>query len=131
MREEKNALPDGRRFLDVKRWWRVILGWGLVALGGLFVLLGWFGVSGEPSVARQMSYLASGGLGGLAFAVVGAALLISEDLRSERRRLGRIESALLDVQEMLRAQVHSRSDGSKSSRTQRTTGSARSRRRSR
>lgn len=102
-----------QRLVQVKRLWRVVLGWVFVGLGGLFVFLGWFGVSGEPSVARQMSYLASGGLGGLAFAVVGAALLISEDLRAERRRLGRIEAALLDVQEMLRAQVSPRSDGSR------------------
>jgi multisubunit Na+/H+ antiporter MnhG subunit len=70
-----------------------------VALGALFILLGWIGVSGEPDVARQMSYLASGGIGGLTAAVVGVGLLISEDLRSDRRRLGRIEATLLDVSE--------------------------------
>jgi hypothetical protein len=85
----------------VRRRWRAVLGWALVGVGALFIVLGWIGVSGEPDVARQMSYLASGGVGGLTAAVVGVGLLISEDLRSERRRLGRIEATLLDVNEAL------------------------------
>lgn len=85
----------------IRRRWRYALGWALVVLGAIFLVLGWFGVSGEPDVARQMSYLASGGLGGLTAAIVGVGLLISEDLRSDRRRLGRIEATLLDVNELL------------------------------
>src|SRR5438552_11866208 len=81
--------------------WRLIAGWALVLLGAVFIVLGWIGVSGEPDVARQMSYLASGGVGGLTAAVVGVGLLISEDLRSDRRRLGRIEATLLDVNDRL------------------------------
>lgn len=84
-----------------RRPWRLWLGWALVALGAVFIVLGWIGVSGEPDVARQMSYLASGGVGGLTAAVVGVGLLISEDLRSDRRRLGRIEATLLDVNDRL------------------------------
>jgi hypothetical protein len=92
----------------VRRRWRAILGWALVGVGALFILLGWIGVSGEPEVARQLSYLASGGIGGLTAAVVGIGLLISEDLRSERRRLGRIEATLLDVNEALLSGTTSR-----------------------
>ena len=89
---------DGSSTTTVLRTrWRYIGGWVLVGLGALFLLLGWIGVSGEPELARQFSYLASGGLGGLAAVIAGVGLLISEDLRSERRRLGRIEATLLDV----------------------------------
>jgi hypothetical protein len=35
-------------------------------------------------------------------AIVGVGLLISEDLRSDRQRLGRIEATLLDVNDQLR-----------------------------
>jgi hypothetical protein len=87
----------------VRKRWRLVLGWGLVVLGAVFILLGWIGVSGTPDVARQLSYLASGGLGGLTAAIVGIGLLISEDLRSERSRLGRIEATLLDVNDRLGA----------------------------
>lgn len=124
-------MQDEQEFLNVKRWWRVLLGWACIALGGLFLLLGWFGVSGEPSVARQLSYLASGGLGGLGFAVVGAALLVSEDLRSDRRRLGRIESALLDVKDLLQAQSAASANGSSDGGETGVTGSTKGRRRSR
>jgi hypothetical protein len=95
---------NGQRELStdlVRRRWRSIAGWVLVAIGAVFIVLGWIGVSGEPDVARQMSYLASGGVGGLTAAVVGIGLLISEDLRSERHRLGRIEATLLDVNQSL------------------------------
>jgi hypothetical protein len=93
----------------VRRRWRTILGWGLVGVGALLIVLGWIGVSGEPDVARQMSYLASGGVGGLTAAVVGVGLLIGEDLRSERRRLGRIEATLLEVSDGLLSQNPQRS----------------------
>jgi hypothetical protein len=94
---------DGKRSTTqvLRTRWRAVAGWTLVGLGALFVILGWIGVSGEPEVARQLSYLASGGVGGLVAAVVGVGLLISEDLRTERRRLGRIEAVLLDVQDGL------------------------------
>lgn len=91
--------------LDIRARWRTVLGWVLIALGAVFIILGWFGVSGEPDVARQLSYLASGGVGGLAAATVGIGLLISEDLRAERRRLGRIEAAVLDLQDTVRGPI--------------------------
>lgn len=88
---------------SLRRRWRFVLGWLLVAVGVLLLVLGWVGVSGEPDVASQLSYLASGGLGGLTSAIVGVGFLISEDLRSERSRLGRIEATLLDVNDLLLA----------------------------
>lgn len=94
---------NGSRADAARKQWRLLLGWALVVLGAVFILLGWIGVSGEPDVARQMSYLASGGIGGLTAAVVGVGLLISEDLRSDRKRLGRIEATLLDVNDRLSA----------------------------
>src|SRR5918999_5649157 len=92
---------NGSRVQTARKQWCLLLGWALVVLGAIFIVLGWIGVSGEPDVARQMSYLASGGIGGLTAAVVGVGLLISEDLRSDRRRLGRIEATLLDVNDRL------------------------------
>jgi hypothetical protein len=87
--------------VNVKTRWRLFVGWALIAAAAVFIVLGWVGVSGTPEVARQLSYLASGGLGGLVAAVVGVGLLISDDLRTERSRLGRIEATLLDVNERL------------------------------
>ena len=102
----------------VKQRWRVVLGWALVIAGVVLLALGWVGVSGEPDVARQLSYLASGGLGGLTAAILGVGFLISEDLRSERSRLGRIESTLLDLNDRVLANGQSQ----RKTRTTKTTG---------
>ena len=100
---QTNGDGSGFSVTTVRRRWRFVLGWALVAVGALLLVLGWVGVSGEPDVASQLSYLASGGLGGLTAAIVGVGFLISEDLRSERSRLGRIEATLLDVNDLLLA----------------------------
>lgn len=84
---------------------RLLLGWALVGLGALFLFIGWFGVSGEPDVARQMAYLVSGGLGGILCGVVGVGLLISNDVRKDRERLGRVEAAILEIRDMVAAQA--------------------------
>jgi hypothetical protein len=66
---------------------------------------GWLGVSANPSVARQMAYLASGGLGGLLAGIIGVGLLVSDDIRRDRARLGRLESAVLEMRDLLEAQA--------------------------
>lgn len=88
--------------------WRTILAWAAIAAGALVLALGWFGVSGETLVAKQLPYLISGGIGGLAFLGVGVGILIAEDLRSERARVGRLESELLEVRDLLRTLVEKR-----------------------
>ncbi len=100
---QTNGDRSGVSIATARRRWRFVLGWVLVGVGALLLVLGWVGVSGEPDVASQLSYLASGGLGGLTAAIVGVGFLISEDLRSERSRLGRIEATLLDVNDLLLA----------------------------
>lgn len=84
---------------------RLLLGWLLLIAGLVMLVAGWFGVSGEPDVARQLAYLASGGIGGLLAGIVGVGFLISNDIRTDRERLGRVEAALLEVRDMLAAQA--------------------------
>jgi hypothetical protein len=71
----------------------------------VLLALGWYGVSGNPQVAVQLAYLASGGLGGVLAGIVGSALLLSNDIRRDRERLGRVEGAVLELREMLVAQA--------------------------
>ena len=56
-------------------------GWVLIGVGALLILVGYFGVSREVLVAKQLPYLASGGIGGLVCAGVGAALVSRQDRR--------------------------------------------------
>lgn len=83
--------------------WRDRLGWVLIAVGGVLVLIGYIGVSGKDTEALQLPYLASGGFGGLAVIAVGAALLISADVRLDRERLGRIEGEILELGDLIRS----------------------------
>ena len=65
-------------------------------VGGVFLLVGWLGVSDTPYLAAQLPYVISGGIGGIFFLGLGAALWISADLRDEWAKLDRIEEALRD-----------------------------------
>jgi hypothetical protein len=83
---------DGKSWLRAE--WDRVAGYTLIALGALLLVLGYAGVSGSPYVAEGLSYIMSGGIGGLFMLGAGATLLISADLHDEWRKLDRIESAL-------------------------------------
>ena len=79
-----------------KSQWDRVAAIGLTAVGAIFLLIGWIGVSGSAYLAEQAPYIISGGVGGVFFLGVGATLWISADLRDEWRKLDRIEQALGD-----------------------------------
>lgn len=92
----------------LKERWRAVAGWGAIALGAIILLAGWLGVSGETIVAKQLPYLISGGIGGLAAIGVGIGLIVAEDLRAQQARAGRLESELLEVRDLLRTLIDKR-----------------------
>lgn len=76
----------------------------LGVLAAVALTLGWYGVSGQVLVAKQLPYLVSGGLVGVACVIVAAMLLGAEVVRGELARLERVEilvgelhAALLEV----------------------------------
>lgn len=84
------VLPERALFW---RWvWsavRPVVGWVLAALGALGLFLGWYGVSGQTLTAKQIPYLVSGGLGGVALVVLAGVFLATDDVR---RQLGRLDA---------------------------------------
>ena len=80
---------------------RPFLGHVLVAAGLLLLLSSYFGVSREVLVARQLPYVVSGGLFGLAAVTLGSRLLLIEDLRRDGGRLIRLELAVTELHEVL------------------------------
>ena len=84
--------------MDLMTWlraeWDRVLGFTLIALGAVLLVLGYIGVSDSPYVAEQLSYIVSGGLGGLFLLGAGATLLILADLHDEWRKLDRVEAML-------------------------------------
>lgn len=84
--------------MDFRRWlrmeWDRVAGFGLIGLGALFVVMAWFGVSDSPYLAEQLSFITSGGIGGLFLLGAGATLLHVADVHDEWRKLDRIEQAI-------------------------------------
>lgn len=81
------------------------LGWAVAGVGVVLLVLGWYGVSGEAIVARQVPYLASASLPGVALLVCGAVLVAVERTarRSEetQRRVAELHALLVEpVREM-------------------------------
>ena len=84
--------------MDFRRWlrmeWDRILGFGMIGLGAVLVVMAYFGVSDSPYLAQQLSFITSGGIGGLFLLGTGATLLHVADVHDEWRKLDRIEQAL-------------------------------------
>jgi len=102
LRDGTDGQPDSAALW---RWlWasiRPYLGYILIAVGGLLLLAGYLGVSREVIVARQIPYLVSGGLLGLAAVTLGGRLLLIEDLRRDSGRLDRLEKAVQELHQVL------------------------------
>lgn len=98
--------PDD--FPDTRLFWRwagqatrPVVGWILIALGGITILVGYLGVSREALVAKQIPYLVSGGITGMVLVAVGAFFLGTEDLRKQLLRLDRIEEQVDELHAVL------------------------------
>lgn len=102
--QENAEEPDAAMFW---RWvWdsvRPVLGYILVAAGLIALLLGWYGVSGESLVAKQIPYLASGGLLGVALVVLGGRFMLMQDLHRDSGRLDRLETMVNELHAALLA----------------------------
>ena len=94
--------PDATVFW---RWvWasvRPVLGYLFIALGAVLLLTAYLGVSREVLVAKQIPYLVSGGLFGVAAVTLGSRLLLIEDLRRDGGRLDRLERSVIELHSAL------------------------------
>ena len=78
----------------VRAQWDRTAGFTLLASGAALLFSGWVGVSGTSDRAGQLSYLVSGGLGGLFCLAAGASLLLLADLDDECRKLNELRGVL-------------------------------------
>jgi hypothetical protein len=93
-----DVAPDRREFWQ---WvWssvRPVLGWVLAALGALALFLGWYGVSGESLTSKQLPYLVSGGLTGIALIVVASVFLATDDVRRQLSKVDELHRKVDDL----------------------------------
>lgn len=73
--------------------WDRALAWSLIALGAVLVGIGGLQSRAAWTVADQLSFMLSAGLGGMLAIAAGATLLIAAGLRDEWRRLHRMAAA--------------------------------------
>lgn len=74
--------------------WDWILGYALLGVAAVVLTVTWVAVSGSRFISDQLSYIVSGGLGGLVLLGLGSVLMATAGLSDEWRKLNRIEDAL-------------------------------------
>jgi len=84
---------------------RPLVGWILALLGAVALFLGWWGVSGQALTAKQLPYLISGGLVGIALIVLAAVFLATEDWRRQMKRLDALEHKIDELHHLLTTDV--------------------------
>ncbi len=80
---------------------RPYAGWLFYGCGALLVVIGYFGISGESLVAKQLPFLISGGIGGILLAILGGYFLGIEELRRDSGRLDRMERQIEELHRAL------------------------------
>lgn len=73
----------------------------LLGAGVLLLIVGWFGVSREVIVSKQIPYLVSGGLGGAFLLGLAGLLLVTHELRLDNRRLAAVEMLMEELRDAL------------------------------
>jgi hypothetical protein len=95
-------LPDPSLFWKwVGRATRPVWGWILVGAGIILIIIGYLGISREALVAKQLPYLISGGILGIALVGFGAMLIGTEDLKRAQERIDRLELLIEDLHAVL------------------------------
>jgi hypothetical protein len=76
---------------------RVLLAIGLLIVGIVIVLLGWYGAANTNILTEQVPYLISGGLLGMALIIVAAVIGSSASLERQNRELRRDLKGMLST----------------------------------
>lgn len=96
--------------------WLMIVGGGGVVVGLLAIILGWVGASRTPYIFEQLPYLISGGLLGLAIAVVGGLFYfgywVTRQIQETRRQADETGEALRQIRDLLASGAVSSAAGS-------------------
>jgi hypothetical protein len=80
---------------------RLWAGRATIAAAAVVGGVGWYRISGEPLLNRQIPFLASAGIAVVVLAVLGGALVVAEQLRADQNRIGQLEDAVRALTEAL------------------------------
>jgi len=99
-RAQQSQLELPERSMFWKWVWssvRPVVGWVLAGAGAIALLVGWFGVSGESLTAKQLPYLVSAGLTGIALFIMAGVFLATDDVRRQFERISELERKVDDL----------------------------------
>jgi len=85
---------------------RPFVGWVLATAGAIALFVGWFGVSGESLTAKQIPYLVSAGLTGVALFIMAGVFLATDDIRRQFERIGELERKVDDLYSLFVADLN-------------------------
>jgi hypothetical protein len=80
---------------------RPVVGWILVGIGAVMIIIGYVGVARQVLVAKQLPYVVSGGILGVAVVTVGVLFIGTEELRRDSGRLDRLELMVAELHRVL------------------------------
>ena len=80
---------------------RPYLGYVFIAGAATARSTGWWGVPGTALVAKQLPYIASAGLVGVALVAIGNRIFMTNDLRRDSGRLDRLEQMVAELHAVL------------------------------
>jgi hypothetical protein len=104
LRDAVGKLRIRRISIPMERWLMVI-GGALAVAGIAAIILGWYGAAHTPYGFEQLPYLISGGLLGLAMAVLGGlfyfAYWLTRQIQESRRQSDATTAALTNIAELL------------------------------
>jgi hypothetical protein len=86
---------------------RPYVGWFLAAAGTVALFVGWFGVSGESLTAKQLPYLVSAGLSGIALFIMAGVFMATDDVRRQFARISELERKVDDLYSLFVADLGS------------------------
>jgi len=79
---------------DTTRRWRLVLGIACLAAAAIVGVVGYFRLSVEPSLNHQLPYLASSGMALIFLSVVGAALVVADQLQTDDVRMQELATSI-------------------------------------
>jgi hypothetical protein len=99
-------LPDRRVFWQ---WvWsaiRPIVGWTLALAGAVALFVGWWGVSGQALTSKQIPYLVSAGLTGVALFIMAGVFLATDDMRRQFAQISELQRKVDDLYALFAADI--------------------------
>jgi hypothetical protein len=85
--------------------WRQMVGGVLLLAGVALIVAAWVGASGAPTIGDQLSYISSGGLGGLGLMALGVLFVVMKEHAQDRATLIELTAHMASMEEGLTRQL--------------------------